>query len=613
MGKQLLRKPRAPKPLPPLPVTPAPSGPGAASKLTEYFESIDFLDDDLAYRSRDPTIRHSPTPSVVPSLVSPPPSESFQRKSVFRTFTYPSPLSHISYVSRDEKKFVLDPLFRDQTSLGTYVDGKSLVKPYKPRGPDGLPARPPRRNPEIAHAIDIVDDIRFYNPPAFTLENFMVDVADVRNIPLRKVRALVYSKENYKKLTKLIAEECIYPPTQDEVHLQHLTPESQEIPAAEPRIPQRQLLIEMAAMIKQHVRSLMNTEVKSVIRPLPKYSPSHEVGAAPHTEIILVEDDTLEVTSQQQQVRQESELPATDAMFHSARSKYFQGSGRSRSPFTSNEEGMITPSEIAILDSLIQGGKALSLKAHFIAEMPDISPLTRKLVYLNLSFNDFVTFPTAVLEISQLEILKLRNNPLHDLPADIHRLKKLRTLVVSFCMIQSLPIRLFSLPNLDYLDVSYNRITFIQNEICHLESLRELNVEGNQLPAMPSGALRLDLDRLNVKNNFMHPLFWHENTHNEPQRLMDLVLLNIMKSDLGKSPGLLPEAVQRMVAHRSECDCCGGPLFGPGLRIIRPVTELFGIKNLPFMFRSCSPQCLKDFRCSKDTLSDILYGKHSDE
>lgn len=69
MGKQLLRKPRAPKPLPPLPATPAPSGPGAASKLTEYYDSIDFLDDDIAYRSRDPTIRHSPTPSVVPSLV----------------------------------------------------------------------------------------------------------------------------------------------------------------------------------------------------------------------------------------------------------------------------------------------------------------------------------------------------------------------------------------------------------------------------------------------------------------------------------------------------------------------------------------------------------------
>lgn len=607
MGKQLLRKPRAPKPLPPLPDTPAPSAPGATSKLTEYFESIDFLDDDVHYRST--TTRHSPTPSVVPSLVSPPPSESFQRKSVFRTFTYPSPLSRNSYISREEKKFILDPLFRDQTSLGTYVDGKSLVKPYKPRGPDGLPARPPRRNPEIVHAIDVVDDIRFYNPPAFTLENFMVRIADIRNIPLRKVRSIMYSKDNYKKLTKIIAEEVLQPETQNVIHLQHLTPEGQEIPAAEPRIPQRQLLIEMAAMIKQHVRSLMNTEVKSVIRPLPKYSPSHEVGTAPHTEIILVEDDTVEATSQQQHIRQETELPATDAMFHSARSKFFQGSGRSQSPFTSNEDGMITPSELAILDSLIQGGKALSLKAHFISEMPDISPLTRSLVYLNLSFNDFVTFPTAVLDISQLEILKLRNNPLHDLPADIHRLKKLRTLVVSFCMIQSLPIRLFSLPHLDYLDISYNRISFIQNEICHLESLRELNLEGNQLPAMPSGALRLDLDRLNVKNNFMHPLFWHENTHNEPQRLVDMVLLSIMKSDLGKSPGKLPETVQRMIANRSVCDCCNGPMFGPGLRIIRPVTQLFGIKNLPFMFRACSPQCLKDFRCSKDTLSDILYGK----
>ena len=51
----------------------------------------------------------------------------------------------------------------------------------------------------------------------------------------------------------------------------------QAIPPAEPRIPQKQLLIEMASMIKQHVRSLMNTEVKSVIKPLPKYTPSNQV------------------------------------------------------------------------------------------------------------------------------------------------------------------------------------------------------------------------------------------------------------------------------------------------------------------------------------------------
>ena len=54
----------------------------------------------------------------------------------------------------------------------------------------------------------------------------------------------------------------------------------QNIPPAEPRIPQRQLLIEMAAMIKQHVRDLMNADVRTVIKPLKKYSPSYRDGIA---------------------------------------------------------------------------------------------------------------------------------------------------------------------------------------------------------------------------------------------------------------------------------------------------------------------------------------------
>ena len=48
--------------------------------------------------------------------------------------------------------------------------------------------------------------------------------------------------------------------------------------------------------------------------------------------------------------------------------------------------------------------------------------------------------------------------------------------------------------------------------------LVELNAEGNQLPAMPVGALKLkEMKYLRVRNNFMHPLFWRENTKNEPQ------------------------------------------------------------------------------------------------
>ncbi len=58
----------------------------------------------------------------------------------------------------------------------------------------------------------------------------------------------------------------------------------------------------------------------------------------------------------------------------------------------------------------------------------------------------------------------------------------------------------------------------------------------------------------------------------------------------------------------SKCDCCGGPLYGPGLKTIRPVSKIFGIKNLPFMFRCCSAYCYNMFCENTDSLMDMLYG-----
>ncbi len=52
-----------------------------------------------------------------------------------------------------------------------------------------------------------------------------------------------------------------------------------------------------------------------------------------------------------------------------------------------NEE--ITPAHLAIVDCLLRDGIALSLKAHFIDELPDIASLKKTLIYLNLSFNNF--------------------------------------------------------------------------------------------------------------------------------------------------------------------------------------------------------------------------------
>ena len=58
-----------------------------------------------------------------------------------------------TYVNPTELKYILDPFYRNNTSLGTYVEGHPLLKPYKPRGPDALPVRPPRTNPPLLSGI----------------------------------------------------------------------------------------------------------------------------------------------------------------------------------------------------------------------------------------------------------------------------------------------------------------------------------------------------------------------------------------------------------------------------------------------------------------------------
>lgn len=72
-----------------------------------------------------------------------------------------------------------------------------------------------------------------------------------------------------------------------------------DIPLKEPRIPQRQLLLELASVIRQHVRETMNAEVKSVIRPLPKYACGFRQGSAPHTEIVLYEEEKQDQFSEE--------------------------------------------------------------------------------------------------------------------------------------------------------------------------------------------------------------------------------------------------------------------------------------------------------------------------
>lgn len=127
---------------------------------------------------------------------------------------------------RSASKYILDNGNRGKTSLGTYVEGQSLVKPYKPRGPDALPARPPKRQPEVIRVpffdFDTHDEIeeikRYYRPPEFTLQDFLVEVTQQGKVPIECVRNVMFSKHNYKKIQKLLFELVLQPRNQVAVH-----------------------------------------------------------------------------------------------------------------------------------------------------------------------------------------------------------------------------------------------------------------------------------------------------------------------------------------------------------------------------------------------------------
>ncbi len=103
----------------------------------------------------------------------------------------------------------------------------------------------------------------------------------------------------------------------------------------------------------------------------------------------------------------------------------------------SSDDMFITPAHLAILDALIRDGLALSLKAFFIDQLPDVSPLQKTLIYFNLSFNNFQHVPAEIFAMVQLEALKLRNNPIKTIPNELGNLQSLKVLILSYCRIEN--------------------------------------------------------------------------------------------------------------------------------------------------------------------------------
>ena len=73
--------------------------------------------------------------SVYPSVISPPPPSEMQqyaqsdRRSPVTLGKTKQPINLM--IDRGDLKYMIDPVYREKTNVGTYVEGQSLVKPYK--------------------------------------------------------------------------------------------------------------------------------------------------------------------------------------------------------------------------------------------------------------------------------------------------------------------------------------------------------------------------------------------------------------------------------------------------------------------------------------------------
>ncbi|XP_058642400.1 leucine-rich repeat-containing protein 63 isoform X2 [Onychostoma macrolepis] len=401
-------------------------------------------------------------------------------------------------------------------------------------------------------------------PDLFCLNDFLQVSGSADDL-----RRTVLSRWNYRKLLRLFLSE-LHCGGQDAVANQTLSCEGLSPPTR--RIPRRQIICELAAMVQIEARA--------------------QNSFRSHSGVCRASEDQS-VERRTEHTRHE----LYTVLLNAVTSKHFQDSRRSRSPFRRTAaRDFISASELAVLDCVTRGGATLSFKAHFIGDLPDVTSLSERLQYLNLSFNHLTHVPQEVCDLHQLQVLKMRNNPIEELPAQISKLHKLQTLVASFCKITQLPDQLYSLACLQHLDVSYNLLRSLSSEVRHLRSLRSLNVEGNQLVALPAGLLRVSVSELRMSGNYTHVLLWSENSCNCPQTLLHTAAHTLTHTHAQQHYTHLPPAARMLLNSAGVCDACTGLMFGAGLKLIRPVPGVFGLPFVPVMFCCCSPACLHRFR-----------------
>ncbi len=148
--------------------------------------------------------------------------------------------------------------------------------------------------------------------------------------------------------------------------------------------------------------------------------------------------------------------------------------------------------------------------------------LLRKLIF---RYNQIISIPDWINQLSSLEILNLNVNNINKLPESIGFLSSLKELLLWKNELTSLPGSITSLSSLEVFNLRINHLNSLPESIGNLISLKELNLHDNKLIKLPKSIG--DLVSLEILN-----LSWNE-LEDVPDSIGSLTSLKIL--DMGKN------------------------------------------------------------------------------
>jgi hypothetical protein len=121
---------------------------------------------------------------------------------------------------------------------------------------------------------------------------------------------------------------------------------------------------------------------------------------------------------------------------------------------------------------------------------------------LDLGYNEIISIPEAIGQLSNLKELWLNKNQITSIPETIGQLSSLRELDLGYNEIISIPKAIGQLFNLRWLWLNKNQITSIPEAVGQLSNLKQLCLPNNQITEIPEAICSLkNLEKLDLRGN----------------------------------------------------------------------------------------------------------------